>query len=280
MPAERSRFDSIMVTAKRPASSSWRARLFLKDESGREYLTSCRGGRSTASAMHRRSSPTPRPRRRRSSSMPAPPSTRGRSSSSPTSYPTHGSRRSAARSLYKLRGQANEGRSSWRASRARTPVGRVRDRHDEGRLRRRTLATMSASDKPGSARSFSRRSPGSRRCRGTTSTRSSGPSARERTPSCSSSCRGSPASTGFRGVRARRSRACPRAPAPDDRRRGPDRDGPHRKVVRLPALRIQPDIITFGKGIAGGAPLGGMVVEHSASSSRAIRAGRSTGTRS
>ena len=43
-------------------------------------------------------------------------------------------------------------------------------------------------------------------------------------------------------------------------RRGADRHRPHRHPLCLPAVRrIQPDVVTFAKGIAGGLPFGGFL---------------------
>ena len=41
-----------------------------------------------------------------------------------------------------------------------------------------------------------------------------------------------------------------------DGRRGPDRTGPHRPLVRLPAHAVMPDIVTMAKALGNGVPIG------------------------
>ena len=83
------------------------------------------------------------------------------------------------------------------------------------------------------------------------------PSTRPSPPCCSSRCRARAASTRrppstFQGVRRAVRRARPAAHG----RRGADRPRPHRPVVRLPALRRRPDVVTMAKALGNGMPIG------------------------
>ena len=64
------------------------------------------------------------------------------------------------------------------------------------------------------------------------------------------------------GLPSRPARALRRARRSADSRRGADRHGPHRRVVRLSALRTStPDILTCAKALAGGIAAGVMIAK-------------------